>query len=47
MKENDRILALRKAAEAMARGDFFPDIPIGSDEIGHLGKSLKKTVRLS
>lgn len=42
MKENDRILALRKAAEAMARGDFSPDIPIGNDEIGHLGKSLKK-----
>lgn len=42
MKENDRILALRKAAEAMARGDFSFDIPIGNDEIGHLGKSLKE-----
>lgn len=42
MKKNDRILALRKAAEAMARGNFSPDIPIGGDEIGHLGKSLKK-----
>ena len=42
MKENDRILALRKAAEAMARGDFSLDIPIGNDEIGHLGKSLKE-----
>ncbi len=41
MKKNDRILALRKAAEAMARGDFTPDIPIGDDDIGHLGKSLK------
>ncbi len=42
MNKNDRILALRKAAEAMARGDFTPDIPTGDDEIGHLGKSLKK-----
>lgn len=42
MKKNDRISALCKAAEAMARGDFTPDIPIGDDEIGHLGKSLKK-----
>ena len=42
MKKNDRILALRKAAEAMAHGNFSPDIPIGGDEIGHLGKSLKK-----
>ena len=42
MKNNDRILALSKAAEAMARGDFNPDIPIGEDDIGHLGKSLKK-----
>ncbi|MBX3615757.1 diguanylate cyclase [Nitrosomonas sp.] len=41
MKKNDRILALQKAAEAMVRGDFSPDIPIGDDEIGHLGKSLK------
>ncbi|PTQ77879.1 diguanylate cyclase (GGDEF)-like protein [Nitrosomonas oligotropha] len=41
MKKNDRILALRKAAEAMARGDFAPDIPIGDDDIGNLGKSLK------
>ena len=41
MKKNDRILALRKAAEAMARGDFTPDIPIGDDDIGNLGKSLK------
>jgi diguanylate cyclase (GGDEF)-like protein len=42
MKKSERILALRKAAEAMARGDFTPDIPIGDDDIGHLGKSLKK-----
>ena len=42
MKKNDRILALSKAAEAMARGNFNPDIPIGEDDIGHLGKSLKK-----
>ena len=42
MKKNDRIQALRKAAEAMTRGDFTPDIPTGDDEIGHLGKSLKK-----
>lgn len=42
MKKNDRILALRKAAEAMIRGDFTPSIPIGDDDIGHLGKSLKK-----
>ncbi len=42
MKKIDRISALCKAAEAMARGDFTPDIPIGDDEIGHLGKSLKK-----
>jgi len=42
MKKNDRISALCKAAEAMAHGDFTPDIPIGDDEIGHLGKSLKK-----
>ena len=42
MKKNDRILALRKAAEAMARGDFTPDIPIGDDDIGNLGKSLKE-----
>ena len=42
MKKNDRILALRKAAEAMARGDFTSDIPTGDDDIGHLGKSLKK-----
>jgi len=42
MKKDDRILALRKAAEAMTRGDFTPDIPTGGDEIGHLGKSLKK-----
>lgn len=42
MKKSDQILALRKAAEAMARGDFTPDIPIGDDDIGHLGKSLKK-----
>ncbi|MBK7493020.1 MAG: diguanylate cyclase [Nitrosomonas sp.] len=42
MKKNDRILALRKAAEAMARGDFAPDIPIGDDDIGNLGKSLKE-----
>ncbi|MBS0424127.1 MAG: diguanylate cyclase [Proteobacteria bacterium] len=41
MKKNDRILALRKAAEAMARGDFAPDIPVGDDDIGYLGKSLK------
>ena len=41
MKKNDRILALRKAAEAMARGDFAPDIPVGDDDIGHLGKSLQ------
>lgn len=41
MKKNDRILVLQKAAEAMARGDFTPDIPVGDDEIGHLGKSLK------
>lgn len=41
MKKNDRILALRKAAEAMARGDFSSDIPIGDDDIGHLGQSLK------
>ena len=41
MKKNDRILALRKAAEAMARGEFAPDIPIGDDDIGHLGKSLQ------
>lgn len=25
----------------MARGDFAPDIPIGDDDIGNLGKSLK------
>ncbi|MDP3281770.1 MAG: diguanylate cyclase [Nitrosomonas sp.] len=42
MNKNDRISALCKAAEAMAHGDFTPDIPIGDDEIGHLGKSLKK-----
>lgn len=42
MKKNDRILALRKAAEAMARGDFAPDIPTGDDDIGNLGKSLKE-----
>ncbi len=42
MKKNDRILSLRKAAEAMARGDFTSDIPIGDDDIGQLGKSLKK-----
>jgi len=42
MKKNGRILALRKAAEAMARGDFAPDIPIGDDDIGNLGKSLKE-----
>lgn len=42
MKKNDRILALCKAAEAMARGDLTSDIPIGDDDIGHLGKSLKK-----
>ena len=42
MKKNDRISALCKAAEAMARGDLTLDIPIGDDEIGHLGKSLKK-----
>ncbi|MEQ1815486.1 MAG: diguanylate cyclase [Nitrosomonas sp.] len=42
MKKNDRISALCKAAEAMAHGDFTPNIPIGDDEIGHLGKSLKK-----
>ena len=41
MKKNDRIMALRKAAEAMARGEFAPDIPVGDDDIGHLGKSLK------
>ncbi len=41
MKKNDRILVLRKAAEAMSRGDFAPDIPVGDDDIGHLGKSLK------
>lgn len=41
MTKNDRILALRKAAEAMARGDFSTDIPSGDDEIGHLGKALK------
>lgn len=41
MKKNDRILALQKAAEAMARGDFAPDIPVGDDEIGHLGRSLR------
>lgn len=42
MKKNDRILTLCKAAEAMARGDFTSDIPTGDDDIGHLGKSLKK-----
>lgn len=42
MKKNDRILALRKVAEAMARGNFSLDIPTGDDDIGHLGKSLKK-----
>ena len=42
MKKSDRILALRKAAEAMVRGDFAPSIPIGDDDIGQLGKSLKK-----
>lgn len=26
----------------MARGDFAPDIPIGDDDIGNLGKSLKE-----
>ncbi len=42
MKRSDRILALQKAAEAMASGDFTSNIPCGSDEIGQLGKSLKK-----
>ena len=42
MKKNDRIQALRRATEAMVRGDYSTDIPIGDDEIGHLGKSLKK-----
>lgn len=42
MKKNDRILALRAAAEAMARGEPASNIPTGADEIGQLGKSLKK-----
>lgn len=42
MKKDDRIFALRAAAEAMARGDLTSDIPIGDDAIGQLGKSLKK-----
>ncbi|SFE72175.1 diguanylate cyclase [Nitrosomonas sp. Nm166] len=42
MKKSDRILALHRAVEAMARGDFTPSIPIADDDIGHLGKSLRK-----
>ncbi len=42
MKKIDRILTLRKAVEAITRGDFNANIPCGSDEIGQLGKSLKK-----
>ncbi len=42
MKKDDRILALRAAAEAIARGEFTLKIPTGNDEIGQLGKSLKK-----
>lgn len=42
MKKSDRILALRKATDAMAHGDFTLDIPDGDDDIGLLGKSLKK-----
>ncbi|HLP82106.1 MAG TPA: HAMP domain-containing protein, partial [Nitrosomonas sp.] len=42
MKKNDRILALQKAAEAMASGDFTVTIPCGNDEIGRLGQAMKK-----
>ena len=42
MKKSDRIIALRRAAEAMARGDYTSSIPIGDDDIGHLGRSLRK-----
>jgi len=42
MKKDARILALRAAAEAIARGEFTLKIPTGNDEIGQLGKSLKK-----
>lgn len=42
VNNDDRIIIYRKIAEAMARGDFNGDIPSGNDEIGQLGKSLKK-----
>jgi len=42
MKKDVRISALREAAKAMSRGDFTLNIPTGDDEIGQLGKSLKK-----
>ncbi|SFP49244.1 diguanylate cyclase (GGDEF) domain-containing protein [Nitrosomonas cryotolerans] len=43
MSKERRIIAYRKAAEAMCRGEFTQDIPVtGNDEISHLGKSLRK-----
>jgi diguanylate cyclase (GGDEF)-like protein len=42
MKKSDRISTLCKAVDAMIRGDFTLDIPIGEDDVGHLGKSIKK-----
>ena len=45
MNKKDRIIALCKAAEAMAHGHFVPDIPVGDDDVGCLGRSLKKLSR--
>lgn len=45
MNKKDRIVALCKAAEAMAHGHFAPDIPVGDDDVGYLGRSLKKLSR--
>lgn len=42
IQNDDRLSIYRQIAEAMTRGDFNGDIPTGNDEIGQLGKSLKK-----
>lgn len=42
IQNDDRLSIYRQIAEAMTRGDFIGDIPTGNDEIGQLGKSLKK-----
>ena len=45
MNKKDRIMALCKAADAMAHGHFTSDIPLSDDDVGCLGRALRKLSR--